>query len=90
MMVAATARLFVFQSGAQEASGAPRNLDLKNSPPGIDHIGLLVDVDKSYRERKSERLGVCQRPADQTFGARTVAVRDPDGNDLYLLKWLAK
>jgi methylmalonyl-CoA/ethylmalonyl-CoA epimerase len=91
MMVAGTARLFVFHSGGQQAQGARRSLELRGSPPGFDHISFLVDdVDKSYREGKAKGVAFANEPADQAFGARSVAVRDPDGNNLYLLKWLGK
>jgi len=91
MMVAGTAHLFVFHSGGQQAAGARRNLDLRGNPRGFDHISFEVDdVDKSYREAKANGVEFANEPADQAFGARTVAVRDPDGNNLYLLKWLGR
>jgi len=43
-------------------------------------------VAKSYREGKANGVAFANEPADQAFGAHTVAVRDPDGNDLFLLK----
>src|SRR5215469_16491374 len=80
LVVAGTARLFVFRATAKEAFSRRRGLDLEDNPPGLDHISFLVDdVDKTYREGKAKQVPFASEPADQTWGARTVAVRDPDG-----------
>jgi methylmalonyl-CoA/ethylmalonyl-CoA epimerase len=88
LMVAGSARLFVFP--AAKGNGAPplRAFDL-NNPPGIDHISFLVDdVDRTYHEIRARGIEFESAPADQFWGARTATLRDPDGNNIYLLAWL--
>ena len=88
LMVAGAARLFIFL--AKEAGAAPprRAFDL-NNPPGIDHISFLVDdVDRTYEEIRGRGVEFESAPADQPWGARAAMLRDPDGNNIYLLTWL--
>jgi catechol 2,3-dioxygenase-like lactoylglutathione lyase family enzyme len=88
-MTASSAKLFIFKAMSQEMS--PRNISLAANPPGIDHISLLVDdVDRAYAELMARGISFLTEPADQTWGARTAVTRDPDGNNLYLLKWLPR
>jgi len=68
-----------------------RKVTLFDDPPGIDHISLVVDdVDRIYAEAKSKGVVFSREPKDQDWGARVVGLCDPDGNNLYLLKWVRK
>jgi len=90
-MVAGTAKLFIFQTRKSNPAAVKRDFTLFQNPLGIDHISLEVeDVDRLYAEAKAKGLVFTGEPADQTWGARMVSLRDPDGNNLYLLKWLKK
>ena len=90
-MVAGTAKLFIFQTQKSNPVPVKRDFKLFQNPPGIDHISLEVeDVDRVYAEAKAKGLVFNGEPADQSWGARMVSLRDPDGNNLYLLKWLKK
>jgi catechol 2,3-dioxygenase-like lactoylglutathione lyase family enzyme len=87
-MAAGTGKVFVFQS----RGGGPvakRELGLFGNPPGIDHIAFRVDdVDAFYRTLTRRRIQAGREPADQEWGARAFGLRDPDGNNLYFLRWL--
>ena len=88
-MVLATTKLFIFPAGPQQA--AARATTLFGNPPGIDHISFLVDdVDRSFTELSARGIKFASIPENQTWGARTAVLQDPDGNNLYLLAWLAK
>jgi len=88
-MIIGTTKLFIFPAGPQKA--ATRAITLVGNPAGIDHISFLVDdVDRSYAELRERGITFTSIPEDQTWGARTAVVQDPDGNNLYLLTWLAK
>jgi len=90
-MVAGTAKLFIFQSRKSNPEPVKRDFTLFQNPLGIDHISFEVeDVDRVYKEAKAKGLVFNGEPADQSWGARMVSLRDPDGNNLYLLKWLKK
>ena len=90
-MVAGTAKLFIFQTRKSNPAPVKRDFTLFQNPLGIDHISFEVeDVDRVYAEAKAKGLVFNGEPADQTWGARMVSLRDPDGNNLYLLKWLKK
>jgi len=88
-MVAGTTKLFLFPAGPHE--GVTRAVSLAGNPPGIDHISFLVDdVDRTFAELKGRGVVFIAGPSDQSWGARTAVLHDPDGNNLYLLTWLAK
>ena len=90
-MVAGTAKLFVFQTRKSNPEAVKRDFTLFQNPLGLDHISFEVeDVDRVYSEGKAKGLVFNGEPADQSWGARMVSIRDPDGNNLYLLKWLKK
>ena len=90
-MVAGTAKLFIFQTRNSDPAPVKRNFTLFQNPLGIDHISFEAeDVDRVYAEAKAKGLVFNGEPADQSWGARMVSLRDPDGNNLYLLKWLKK
>ena len=88
LLVAGKGRLFVFDASADRID-VQRSFELTDNPPGIDHVSFLVDdVDFAYAEAVSRGIKFESAPADQAWGARAAMVRDPDGNNLYLLKWL--
>ena len=90
-MVAGTAKLFIFQTRKVNPPAVGRDFTLFQNPPGIDHISFEVqDVDRVYAEAKAKGVAFNNEPADQSWGARMVSLRDPDGNNLYLLKWVQK
>ena len=90
-MIAGTAKLFIFQTRRSNPAPVERDFTLFQNPLGIDHISFEVeDVDRVYAEGKSKGLVFNGEPAVQSWGARMVSLRDPDGNNLYLLKWLKK
>ena len=87
MMAAGTAQLFLFAARRSEARPVGRELGLFANPLGIDHISFGVgDVGELYARLR--RVGVVfgGPPEDQTWGARVVGLKDPDGNNLYLLQ----
>lgn len=66
-----------------------REPSLAQNPPGLDHISFLVeDVNKLYADLKAKGVVFLGGPADQDWGARLVGLKDPDGNNLYLLQYL--
>jgi catechol 2,3-dioxygenase-like lactoylglutathione lyase family enzyme len=88
-MVAGTSKLFVFQTRRSNPSPVSREFTLFQNPPGIDHISFAVEnVDRLYADAKAKGVVFNGEPKDETWGARVVSLRDPDGNNLYLLKWL--
>jgi methylmalonyl-CoA/ethylmalonyl-CoA epimerase len=90
-MVAGLSKLFVFQTRQSNAAPVSREFTLFENPPGIDHISFDVeDVDGVYASAKAKGIVFNGEPRDQDWGARVVGLRDPDGNNLYLLKWLKK
>jgi catechol 2,3-dioxygenase-like lactoylglutathione lyase family enzyme len=90
-MVAGTSKLFVFQTRQSDPAPVGREFTLFQNPPGIDHISFAVeDVDRIYADAKAKGVVFNGEPQDEPWGARVVSLRDPDGNNLYLLKWLRK
>lgn len=88
LMVAGSARLFVFVAKQGATAPPQRAFDLSN-PPGIDHVSFLVDdVDRTHEEIRARGVEFESAPADQPWGARAAMLRDPDGNNIYLLAWL--
>ena len=86
-MAAGSAQLFLFACRRKDAPPVGRELGLFGNPPGIDHISFAVeDVDGLYDALKAAGVGFDGRPEDQSWGARMVGLKDPDGNNLYLLQ----
>lgn len=84
-----SAVLFLFQTTQASPSPVKRDPTLAQNPPGLDHISFLVeDVNKLYAELKTKGVAFLGEPADQDWGARLVGLKDPDGNNLYLLQYL--
>jgi hypothetical protein len=91
MLAAGTVQLFLFATRRPDASPVGRELGLFSNPPGIDHISLAVsDVDALYGRLRKAGVTFGGLPEDQSWGARMVGLKDPDGNNLYLLQRLQK
>jgi methylmalonyl-CoA/ethylmalonyl-CoA epimerase len=88
-MTAGSAVLFLFETKLANPQPVRRETALAQNPPGIDHISFAVeDVDQIYKDLKAKGIQFLSEPADQDWGARMVSLKDPDGNNLYFLKWL--
>jgi catechol 2,3-dioxygenase-like lactoylglutathione lyase family enzyme len=82
-----SAKLFVFQCRT-ETHATERQLGLFGNPPGIDHMSFQVsDVDALYALLTARGIELDEPPADQDWGARAFGLQDPDGNNLYFLRW---
>ena len=83
-----SAKLFLFQ--CRTGTHLPeRRLGLFGNPPGIDHVSFQVsDVDALYELLTARGIELDEPPADQDWGARAFGLQDPDGNNLYFLRWL--
>ena len=87
MMAAGTVQLFVFAVRRSDPMPICRELGLFANPPGIDHISFAVsDVDALYSRLRESGVVFGGPPEDQSWGARMVGLKDPDGNNLYLLQ----
>jgi catechol 2,3-dioxygenase-like lactoylglutathione lyase family enzyme len=91
MLAAGTVQLFLFAAPEPNAPPVSRELGLFGNPPGIDHISLAVgDVDALYANLRQAGVVCGGLPEDQSWGARMVGLKDPDGNNLYLLQRFQK
>ena len=89
LMAAAGARLFLFATRQADPPPVGRQLGLFENSPGIDHISFAVaDVDGVYAKLRDAGVEFDGTPQDQSWGARMVGLKDPDGNNLYLLQKL--
>ena len=89
LMSAGNARLFLFATRQVNSPPVGRKLGLFENAPGIDHISFAVaDVDGIYARLKEAGVEFDGEPRDQSWGARMVGLKDPDGNNLYLLQKL--
>jgi len=89
MMGAGPVGLFLFATRQGSPPPVGRELGLFGNPPGIDHISFAVaDVDAFYSTLRAAGVAFGGPPEDQSWGARMVALKDPDGNNLYLLQRL--
>ena len=89
MMAAGDAHLFIFATRQGTPPPVTRELGLFGNPPGIDHISFAVaDVDAMYATLQAAGVALGGPPEDQSWGARMVGLKDPDGNNLYLLQRL--
>jgi methylmalonyl-CoA/ethylmalonyl-CoA epimerase len=89
MMIVGNAHLFVFATRQDNAPPVGRELGLFGNPPGIDHISFAVaDVDALYSTLRADGVTFNGQPEDQSWGARMVGLKDPDGNNIYLLQKL--
>jgi len=89
LMSAGNARLFLFATRQVNSPPVGRKLGLFENAPGIDHISFAVaDVDGIYARLREAGVEFDGEPQDQSWGARMVGLKDPDGNNLYLLQKL--
>jgi catechol 2,3-dioxygenase-like lactoylglutathione lyase family enzyme len=89
MIAAGTVQLFLFQVRRHHPAPVDRELGLFGNPLGIDHISFAVtDVEALYAKLGKAGVALAGPPEDQSWGARAVGVKDPDGNNLYLLQRL--
>jgi catechol 2,3-dioxygenase-like lactoylglutathione lyase family enzyme len=89
LMAAGAAHLFIFATRQSDPPPVGRELGLFGNPPGIDHISFTVaDVDAMYATLQAAGVALGGPPEDQSWGARMVGLKDPDGNNLYLLQRL--
>jgi methylmalonyl-CoA/ethylmalonyl-CoA epimerase len=87
MLGAGTAQLFLFRTLRSDAPPVDRELGLFGNPPGIDHVSFTVaDVDALYTKLLDTGLALSGPPEDQRWGARMLGLKDPDGNNLYLMQ----
>ena len=81
--------LFIFATRQSNPFPVERELGLFGNPPGIDHISLAVaDVDAMYATLRAAGVAFGAPPEHQSWGTRMVGLKDPDGNNLYLLQKL--
>jgi methylmalonyl-CoA/ethylmalonyl-CoA epimerase len=82
---AGSAVLYVFKTSSPTPPQS-RDVSLTGNPPGIDHISFRVpDVDAEFKRLQHADLKVETEPEDQTWGARTITILDPDGNRIWFL-----
>lgn len=87
IMAAGTVQLLLFATQHADAMPVGRNLGLFGNPPGIDHLSFTIsDVDALYRKLRATGVEIDGTPEDHSWGARMVGLKDPDGNNLYLLQ----
>jgi catechol 2,3-dioxygenase-like lactoylglutathione lyase family enzyme len=89
MMSGGGANLFIFATRQANPPQVGRELGLFGNAQGIDHISLAVmDVDALCSMLVAAGIPVDNPPENQTWGARMAGLKDPDGNNLYLLQKL--
>ena len=80
-------QLFLFATKQSNPSPVERELGLFDNPPGIDHISFAVaDIDSLYAELNEAGVRFGGQPENQSWGARMVGLKDPDGNNLYFVQ----
>ena len=89
LVAAGAAHLFIFATRQSDPPPVGRELGLFGNPLGIDHISFAVaNVDAMYATLQAAGVALGGPPEDQSWGARMVGLKDPDGNNLYLLQKL--
>ena len=89
LVAAGAAHLFIFATRRTDPPPVGRELGLFGNPLGIDHISFAVaNVDAMYATLHAAGVALGGPPEDQPWGARMVGLKDPDGNNLYLLQKL--
>lgn len=80
--------LFLFETNNRKPAKIERQApDLFNNPVGVDYVAFAVDnVDSYYDALTAKNITFALNPADQEWGARMAAVKDPDGNVLYFIQ----
>jgi catechol 2,3-dioxygenase-like lactoylglutathione lyase family enzyme len=80
-------QLFLFATKQSNPSPVERELGLFDNPPGIDHISFAVaDIDSLYAELNEAGVKFGGQLENQSWGARMVGLKDPDGNNLYFVQ----
>lgn len=78
--------MFPFATRLANSPPVGKKLGLFANPPGIDHISFSVtDVNGLYAKLRAVGVEFDGAPEDQSWDARMVGLKDPDGNNLYLL-----
>jgi catechol 2,3-dioxygenase-like lactoylglutathione lyase family enzyme len=81
--------LFVFATRQGNPQPVGRELGLFGNPLEIGHVSFVVtDVDTLYSMLLAAGVTLKDPPQDQSWGARRVGLKGPDGNNLYLLQKL--
>jgi catechol 2,3-dioxygenase-like lactoylglutathione lyase family enzyme len=89
LMVVGDVHLFIFATRQTNPPPVGREFGLFDNAPGLDHISFAVeDVDALYSKLQAAGVTFGGPPEDQSWGARMVGLKDPDGNNLYLLQRL--
>jgi catechol 2,3-dioxygenase-like lactoylglutathione lyase family enzyme len=89
-LTAGNVKLFVFETSGGAPGQAPRSPTLFGNAPGLDHLSLEVDdVDHAYAGLRTAGVAFISEPETYDWGARAVALRDPDGTTVFLLQWIA-
>jgi catechol 2,3-dioxygenase-like lactoylglutathione lyase family enzyme len=89
LIAAGAVHLFIFATRQIDPPPVGRELGLFGNAPGIDHTSFAVaDVDSLYSTLQTAGVVFGGPPEDQSWGARMVGLKDPDGNNLYLLQKL--
>lgn len=88
MMAAGTAQLFLFTARRLDAPPVGRELGMFGNPPSISFA--VVDIDMLYSKLRKAGVVFGRPPEDQSWGARMVGLKDPNGNNLYLLQRVRK
>jgi catechol 2,3-dioxygenase-like lactoylglutathione lyase family enzyme len=89
LVAAEEVHLFLFATRRANSPPVGCDLGLFGNAPGIDHISFAVaDVDALYARLREAGVPFDGPPEDQSWGARMVGLKDPDGNNLYLLQKL--
>ena len=89
MMTKGMVQLFLFATKQSNPLPVERELGLFDNPPGIDHISFAVaDVDSLYAELSEAGVKFGGKPENQSWGARMVGLKGPDGNNLYFVQRL--
>jgi catechol 2,3-dioxygenase-like lactoylglutathione lyase family enzyme len=87
LLTAGSANLFLFATRQADPPPVGRELGLFANAPGLDHISFSVlDVDDAYAKLSATGIEFDGVPENQSWGARMVGLKDPDGNNLYLLQ----
>ena len=89
LVAAGAAHLFIFATRQSDPPPVGRELGLFGNPLGIDHISFAVaNVDAMYATLHAPGLVLGRTAERHTSSARMVGLKDPDGNNLYLLQKL--
>jgi len=87
MMTAGNVWLFLFATRQPDPPPLVRDVGMFGYPTGTEHISIAVtNVDALYARLREAGVACDGPPEDESWGARMVGLKDPDGNNLYLLQ----